>query len=245
MSQVLLDKTATIRELKSEISELEKAASGNFTDGLEFKISQLEEEVDMQSQLLETAQSEMNDKIVELESVESLLQEETRLRNQAENDCAEARAALPGAEAAVVESEKALEHVKGLLLKTHEERTYYRNLAEAKGQTLSVMDVSQQAAKPPPPALPEITDVNNEPLEDQGLMEFNEAVAKLQPGKSWVYTKVLLLRYGDKATEIMTNFEMMKNIIHRVEVDYPHIFSRNGGTEGRTEEGPTLQNEGR
>ena len=87
----------------------------------------------MQSQLLEIAQSELNDKIVELESVESLLQEETRLRNQAENDCAEAKPALPGAEAAVVEREKALEHIRGPLLTRHEERTYYRNLAEAKG----------------------------------------------------------------------------------------------------------------
>ena len=116
-------------------------------------------------------------------------------------------------------------------------------MAEAKGHTLSVVDVSQQAAKPPPPALPEITDVNNEPLEDQGLMEFNEAVAKLQPGNSWVYTKILMIRYGDQATEIMTNLEMMMKLIHRVEIHYPH-FSRDVGAEGGTEEGPTFQNEG-
>ena len=93
----------------------------------------------------------MNDKIVELESVQSLLNEEMKLRNQAENDCAEAKAALPEAEAAVVEREKALQHVRGLLLKTHEERTYYRNMSEAKGQTLFVVEASHSTEKPPPP----------------------------------------------------------------------------------------------
>ena len=70
MSQLLLDKSNIIRELRAEIFQLEKSASDNFTDAMEHKISQLEEEVDMQNQLLEIAQSDMNDKIVELETME-------------------------------------------------------------------------------------------------------------------------------------------------------------------------------
>ena len=114
----------------------------------------------------------------------------------------------------MAEREKTLEHVKGLLLKTHEERTYYRSLAEAKGHTLSVIDAPQQAAKPPPPSPPVITDVSHEPLEDRGIVEFNEAVYQFQPARSWIYTKVLLLRFGKDATELMTNYEMMKKHIY-------------------------------
>lgn len=128
------------------------------TVGPKHKISQLEEEVEMQSQLLETAQSDMNDKIEELESVELQLVEEKRLRNNAENDCAEARAALPKAEAGVGARGKVIQHLKVLLQKTIDERAYCRNLSEAADITLAVASTT---AKNVEPSIAEMTGVDD------------------------------------------------------------------------------------
>ena len=45
---------------------------------------------------------------------------------------------MPQAEALATERDTALQHIRGLLQKTNDERAYYRNLSEAAGQTLAV-----------------------------------------------------------------------------------------------------------